>query len=72
MTTAHGLATAEWVVCASAARWVWSGVAECPRNGPTGLATCIDCRFLETLEGERDLSCSAEIIDPGPSIGWEA
>jgi len=72
MTDRRGSDAAEWVVCGSATRAVQSGVAECPHNGPTSLSTCIDCRFLQTMEGERDLSCSAEFIDPAASIGGQA
>ncbi len=66
-TDAIGLGNAippEWVVCQTSARAVVDGVVVCPRGLLSHWASCLECRFLEGTEGDRDRgwSCSVEPV----------
>ena len=52
----------EWIVCNATAHSVVDGVVVCPRGVFSPLAHCLECRFLEGAEDDRDLdrSCSIE------------
>ncbi len=52
----------EWIVCNASTRSVVDGVVVCPRGIFSPLAHCLECRFLEGAEGDRDSrrTCSVE------------
>ena len=52
----------EWIVCNASTHSVVDGVVVCPRGVFSPLAHCLECRFLEGGEDDRDLdrSCSIE------------
>lgn len=52
----------EWIVCNASAHAVVDGVVVCPRGVFSPLAHCLECRFLEGAEADRDRarSCSVE------------
>jgi hypothetical protein len=50
----------EWIVCNASARSVVDGVVVCPLGIFSPWAHCLECRFLEGAEGDRERSCSVE------------
>jgi len=52
----------EWVVCGGSTRSVVDGNVVCPAGIFSLLPSCLECRFLEDGEDDRDLdrSCSVE------------
>ncbi len=57
-----GTFTPEWIICKASARSAVDGVVVCPLGVFSPLAHCLECRFLEGAEDDRDRerSCSVE------------
>ena len=75
--------TAGWIVCRGGERLSSGGLVACPVGGATPIDDCLACRFLETVEDERDAahSCAtdasaddlpaASAYDQVPSTSYE-
>ena len=52
----------EWIVCHASERFPVDGVVVCPDGIFATLAHCLECRFLEEADGDRDpeRSCSVD------------
>jgi hypothetical protein len=53
----------EWIVCNARTRAVVDGVVACPRGVSSPLAYCLECRFLEDADDDRnrERGCSADL-----------
>ena len=57
---------AGWIVCRGSERLCSSGVVACPLGQATPIEDCLSCRFLETVEDERDAAYSCATDAPAP------
>ena len=50
----------EWIVCKASARSVVDGMVVCPSATFSPWVDCLECRFLEGSDDDRDRTCSVE------------